>query len=197
MRKSLALLLTGAMLSFPSIKAGVNAIPYKNNLENKTEIFAKNETKNIPDTLIYKKYVEDIKAPRYKLAPENCARYLIKSAKKLFGKEYVSANAWNMQYHNEVISKVNDSSDIINLIKKEKLTPGMAVGFYNSKSKYKNYKDEKRKKVTCTHIALYVGLNKDFKPEFIHQNGKKINKSTITQMYKLGYKPKIILDAIE
>ena len=127
---------------------------------------------------------------------EECSGYLRNSAYKLFEKNYSWGHSWNMKYHNKIVSSANDSSDIYNLIIKEIMKPGMAIGFYNPKSRYKNKKDERGKKVQYTHIALYVGVNEKLEPEFVHLEGFNRMKSNLKRMLLKEYKPVIILDEL-
>jgi len=194
MKKTFAYLLVLGMLALPRIQANVGETPRESFLEKKVKT-EKQIDLSKPDTTIFKEYIQSIKAPKYRLKSENCAGYARRAAQKLFKKEYSYGDDWDMVYRNKIISEVKDSTDIYKLINQKNLKPGMIIGFKNPHSNHKNKKDEKRKKVTYTHVALYIGVNKNFEPEFIHQEEKTIKKSTLRQMYKSDYKPIVVLDS--
>ena len=200
MKKEICSLLLFGLSMFPNPKKNLGE-EHELRLRNK-EVFAsmleEKDYNYFNKTEILSKYIQNIKPPKYSSAGfEECQRYLRESAYKLFNKNYSWGHAWNMKYHDKIVSYVNGSSDIYDLIIKEIMKPGMVVGFYNPKSRYKYKKDEKRKKAEFTHVALYVGVNGKLEPEFIHQEEWRRKKSTLKQMCKSGYSPMIVLDELD
>ena len=137
---------------------------------------------------------DKIKQPYFRLNPSHCSKYARLSAKKLFKKEYIAEDAWNLKYANKTIydfkenETLNDSTTyetLKDLIIKGTLEPGMIVGAkLDIPAKlYKKYGnrgfDKKRNKIDYTHVMLYIGLNKEKQPEFIQHWGRKIEKITL------------------
>jgi len=175
--------------------AGTSREPSSNQLE---KVIYKENIINIskPDTLTLKEYLQHIRAPKYRLEKESCARYVRKAAETIYRKKYSWGDAWNMMYRNKVVSEIKDSIDIFKLMNTKKMLPGMVMGFKNPHSGNKWKKDDSRKRVKYTHVALYVGVNENFEPEFIHQEGRAIKKSTLRDLQKSEYSPVILLDEL-
>jgi hypothetical protein len=156
---------------------------------------------------------DKIKTPYYKLEPNSCSKYARLSAKKIFNKKYNPGHAWDLKYDNKTIYEfkddeiTNDSTiyeSLKNLIINETLKPGMMItakrdmrpGEYK---RYKSYralgKDKKGNKIEDTHVILYLGINNEKKPEFLHYWDNKREKITIEKFKKRkNLKPTSILD---
>ncbi len=154
-----------------------------------------------------------IKIPYYKIDPNSCSKYARLSAKKIFGKEYNPANAWDLKYDNKILYNfhpeeiINDSIIYESLRKKVidgTLKPGMILVTSRDMkpNEYKNYrtyrfpgKDKEGNKIEETHAILYLGINKEGEFEFLNQWVNKIEKMTINDFkHKKNLKPRIILD---
>jgi hypothetical protein len=156
---------------------------------------------------------DEIKVPYYKLAPSSCSKYARLSAKKIFNKKYNPGHAWDLKYDNKIVYQfkeeeiTNDSTIYENLKNKiidGTLEPGMIiVAKRDMKPKeykrYKSYgtpgKDEKGNKIEDTHVILYLGINNNKKPEFLHQWINQKEKITIEDFKeRKNLKPTLILD---
>lgn len=142
-----------------------------------------------------------IKTPFVK-TPKNkgyCSRYAVVSAKKLFNKDYNSANAWDLKYNNPVVYDFEKEKDVKEAIIEDRLHPGMLV---TSKwpvqdiKKYWTYKDKKGfdqmgNPIDATHVVEYAGIGRitDEKildisePIFFHKWGKKTERMTQKQLW--------------
>ncbi len=131
----------------------------------------------------------EIKAPVYNiftgLHPGNCSAYVRKAGAEIFNKNYSFSSAWNRRYHDKVISQVKNFSELDG-----KIEPGMIVGFYNPKSRYNKALDEKGRERKYSHVALYLGDGK-----FAHQLGAKTRVDTASDLEKLGWVPREIIDS--
>jgi hypothetical protein len=138
---------------------------------------------------------DEISAPQYRLDPEHCSQYARLSAKRLFDKEYIGADAWNLRYKNKVAHHLKENEDFKELITNNILRPGMMVGVKqpNNRTSYENKKDLEGNKAKYTHVILYVGLNDSGEPEFIHQYGRKKEKITEKDFEKRKLTPKEII----
>lgn len=138
---------------------------------------------------------DKIVAPYYRSVPSGyCSKYAIKASKNLFGKEFVSQDAWNLRYKNKVVDEIDSIGEIKELIIDDKLTPGMIVGVYNPKSNKNRRKDLERHRIKYSHVVVYAGINKEFEPEFIQQYGRRIEKLTLNELIEKGLTPKEIID---
>lgn len=164
---------------------------------------------------------DEIKTPKYSIekVPDNyCSRYANRSAKKIFKKEYEEDDAWDLKYKNSIIDKFKDDeiisdSTIYESIKNKiidgTLKPGMMVVTKRDLGpkeylKYTSYpkkgykyagKDEKGNKIEDTHVILYIGINKNKEPEFIHKWVDKTERITIDDFKeRKNLKPTYILD---
>ena len=148
---------------------------------------------------LYNKIAEEqstryIRLPHYSLSPNHCAQYARMSAKKLFGKNYWGADAWNLQYSNSVVYEFKGNEDLKDLIINGVLEPGMLVTSSFPVKDIKKYgrrgKDNKGKAIKDTHVIVYDGVNANGVPEFSHQWGSRIQKNTeeeLKQKYNLKF----------
>jgi hypothetical protein len=140
---------------------------------------------------------DEIQPPYYKLNPNMCARYATLAAKNLFDEEYKTGNAWNMRYSNKIAHPLKNKEKLTDLIIDNILRPGMIIGAEQPRSKYKGVKDSQGNKAEYTHVLLYVGLNDNKQPEFIHQFGRRIEKITEKDFEKRKLTPKEIITTKE
>lgn len=172
------------------------------------------------ENLFYQKAEEqssdEIKAPYYKIAPNSCSKYARLSANKLFNKKYNPGHAWDLKYDNKIVYQfkeeeiANDSTiyeNLKNKIIEGTLEPGMMVVAKRDMGpkeykRYKSYgtpgKDERGNKIEDTHVILYLGINDQKQPEFLHQWINQKEKITIEDFKnRKNLKPTIILDTPE
>ena len=135
----------------------------------------------------YKLEKKDLpEAPTYDYPKEYCAAYATRVARDKFGKKFIYSNAWDMRYNNKRIMEIKNNSQINKAIKKGVLLPGMIVGIYYPQSKYLRKKDKTGNPVKYTHLAVYVGIDKNGKPTFYHQFKEKIQKITLEGIESIG-----------
>ncbi len=156
---------------------------------------------------------DEIKVPYYKLSPNSCSKYARLSANKIFDKKYNPGHAWDLKYDNSIVYQfkeeetANDSTIYENLKNKiidGTLEPGMMIITKRDMGpkeyrKYKSYgtpgKDEKGNKIEETHVILYLGINDQKQPEFLHQWINQREKITVEDFKnRKNLKPTIILD---
>ncbi len=149
------------------------------------------------ERLLYQKHLEQnsekINPPIYRLNSDHCSEYALLAARKLFGKEYNWRNTWDLRYKNQVVSEIKNNENILELIINNKLKPGMIVGTKIPNSNYENEIDLEGNKAKYTHVLVYVGINQDNEPEFIHQLGSRIMKSSLLELEKKKFIPKEII----
>jgi len=130
----------------------------------------------------------DFKAPQFTEIKNNlCARY-VRLAARNYGHNFVGADAWDFAEKNKLVAEVNGD------LKKYKsfLTPKKSVvSFFYNKSRY----NKNGRKVT--HVALYVGDNKDGEMVFIENAGSAQRAITYPQLLSKGYNPREIIDPKE
>lgn len=131
--------------------------------------------------------------PKYKLQNNRCAAYVRKAAEDLFKKKYSPADAWNMRYVNRVTGQMEGLTNLEDLEKLQKLTPGSIVGLMNPQSKYKNRADSQGNPVKYTHVVLYLG-EQGGKHYIAHQFDDEIEKTTLEDLVKRGLTPVEILN---
>jgi len=108
--------------------------------------------------------------PRYspdQLPGYNCARYARLSSHFIFGKKFPVAHAWQMREKTKIISKLNENSQLVSLIKKGAVSPGMLLGVF---CKGSHYLAGGR---TYTHLSVYLGAQSN-KHLFLEQIGDEI-----------------------
>lgn len=138
-------------------------------------------------------------------SPPNCARYSRFASEDIFGLKYnydedvkpVKRGAWNYRHYNEGIVSMEKGfslDSLEKLVDSRIIQPGMLVGIYNPKSKYRNGKDVKGDKRAYTHIGVFLGEDSEGKMKIAHQWGKKTQVNTIDWFYEKGLVPKEILD---
>lgn len=202
MKKSIPYI-TSFLMGITPLTSNTGANPDTGNLEKKAIRWSLSETPKPKDNTIgwdaakenvLRRYVQDIEPPDYKLEKSSCAGYLRRSGRDLFGKNYSWGDAWKLRGRNKFISEVKDTSDVKRLIINEEMLPGMAIGFYNPHSEHNNKVDDQGKKTNYTHVALYVGVDKNLNPEFIHHEGNFKRKSTLKELTQSGFKPVFIFD---
>lgn len=176
--------------------AGITALSFgKPNLVYAPEIET-GYTSEIHKQLIWDKLAEEqnadvIKMPYIRTPKSYCARYAIKSAEKLFNKNYNLGNAWDLKYSNPIVYDFDKEEDVKDAIIKGKLTPGMLV---TSKWPVKNIRKYGKKgfdiannPIDATHVIEYIGIGRRTsegfldlpEPLFSHQWGDK--KEVLTQ----------------
>ncbi|MEK6925334.1 MAG: hypothetical protein AABW71_03805 [Nanoarchaeota archaeon] len=106
-----------------------------------------------------------------------CSRYVRFAANDLFGIQYPNANAWDIRDASNVSEiPVNSKEDVIKLAKDRFMKRGMALGLYNPKSKYNNVAQNDG--AGYTHVALYLGMDRDGRMYFADKFGKETRKRT-------------------
>ena len=112
--------------------------------------------KTIPAKIISGSSTKILNVPVYSLesVPEYyCARYVRLAAKELFDKKYPEADAWKMRNKSTIVANINSNEDLVSLVNKNILKPGMIIGLLNPDTKHK------MPKRPYTHMAIYLGKN--------------------------------------
>lgn len=188
---------------------GYRRLSDSKNLRNITKNkIPKNVRNTIQEIVSYAGEKDTLYVPIYSLnlrgvPPTHCSRYSRFAAEDLFNLDYKKdslsdgVDAWNLRYHNKIIETSDNFSkdNLEELVSEEIIQPGMIVGFYNPKSKYKNGKDEKGKKRLYTHVGVYLGQGEDGEMKFAHQWGSKTQVNNLHWFYGKKLIPKEILDA--
>lgn len=201
--------------------ASYNQAKYESYEKSKLERILEEKREKIFEQKVEEQSSDGIKTPKYsreKVPDSYCSRYANRSAKKIFKKEYEEDDAWDLKYKNSIIDKFKDDeiisdSTIYESIKDKiidgTLKPGMMVITKRKMGpkehlKYTSYptkgykyagKDEKGNKIEDTHVILYIGINKNKEPEFIHKWVDKTERITIQDFAKRdSLKPTYILD---
>lgn len=163
-------------------------------MEETIQSYCEKQRESAINYLSYNQNSQAITPPNFKLPPSRCSKYMRKSAKSLFGKEYVPADAWDLQYNNKEVHQIKENENMEDLIIKGVLKPGMVIGAkwpVKDIRKYGNKgKDIKGKPIEYTHVVGYLGFNKDKEPEFLHQWGSKKEKATqkeLEEKYKIEF----------
>ena len=122
-----------------------------------------------------------------------CSRYARLAARDMFGINYPSADAWDIRDDSKV-SKIplnNSQKEIISLVVRDILKPGMLIGVYNPKSAYNARAKEDG--AGYTHVMLYIGQgNGEF--YFADKFGKKTRtKVSLTDVVESGLEPREVL----
>ena len=140
------------------------------------------------DKAIKEQSTKDLNKPYYHIKPNHCSKYARLSTKKVFGKKYNGADAWNLQYSNPVIYEFKGNEKIKDLIIDEILKPGMLLGSkwpVKNIKKYGKYgKDIKGNPIEYTHVVTYWGINDKKEPLFLHQWGRNQELKTEKELKK-------------
>lgn len=186
---------------------------YKEYENSRLEKLLKEHRENLFNQKVEEQSSDEIKVPYYKLSPNSCSKYARLSANKIFDKKYNPGHAWDLKYDNSIVYQfkeeetTNDSTIYENLKNKivdGTLEPGMMIITKRDMGpkeyrKYKSYgtpgKDEMGNKIEETHVILYLGINDQKQPEFLHQWINQREKITIEDFKaRKNLKPTIILD---
>lgn len=88
--------------------------------------------------------------------PNMCSRYVRKAGEDLFGKEYPSADAWELRDFLGIDEmKVGSFENLKDLEMNGRLKPGMILGVHNPKSKYNQRAQQTG--AGYTHVMIYLG----------------------------------------
>ena len=162
------------MRTFSYLIAGATlaglVIGNRNSQENSQEInlSVKNSAEDVPFGPVYST----------NSVPANmCSRYVRVAAKDLFGIQYPHANAWDIRDHATVSEiPIKSKEELIKLAKEGFMKRGMALGLYNPKSKYNDVARDDG--AGYTHVALYLGMDKEGKMYFADKFGKETRERT-------------------
>jgi hypothetical protein len=179
------LLLYSFLMNFPI--QNLNTIDIKN--KNNKEYFS-TEQKGNGEIL-----ADTIYLPKIRVKPSHCSEYAVKSAKDIFGKEYIRQNAWNLRYYNKIEKSIENSDSLYSYLSKREFSEGVIIGMYNPHSKYNRKYDFNRKRVKYSHVVLYIGLDSLQNPQFIHQWGRKKEKVGLEGLLEKGLRPVEVLDS--
>jgi hypothetical protein len=199
--------------SFTNDKSGYEKLKYETYEASRLEKLLKDYREDMFEEKAEEQSSDEIKVPYYKLASSSCSKYARLSAKKIFHKTYNPDHAWDLKYDNKTVYEFKEneiqndsiiSESIKNLILYDILKPGMMiVSKRDMKPKehrrYKTYsspgKDKKGNNIENTHVLLYLGINDNKEPEFLHQWINKREKITIEDFKdRKNLKPTLILD---
>ncbi|MEK6894656.1 MAG: hypothetical protein AABX10_04285 [Nanoarchaeota archaeon] len=106
-----------------------------------------------------------------------CSRYVRFAADYLFGIEYPRADAWNIRNAPNIDEiPVNSKEGVLKLAKEKVMNGGMILGLYNPKSSYNTI--ALNSGAGYTHVALYLGMDRDGRMYFADKFGKETRKRT-------------------
>lgn len=146
----------------------------------------------------------EVKIPIYIHIPRsNCARVARTIAMEVFGKDYSTRvnygtgqrypNAWDYRYAYKTKGLLNSSireleEDINRLQINESLSPGILFGISNPDSPYKNERDIVGRRVSYTHLAVFLGKDEADRSFFAEQLDDKIQIVSAREVSKRGHK---------
>jgi len=113
-----------------------------------------------------------------------CAGYAIALARNKFKKNYPYEDAWNLKYFCTSL-EVKDSTYFKEMIRMNIIHPGDLIGAYYPQSKENNKLDKFGNKREYTHLAIYLGLNKNSQPIFQHKRKSKIEQLSLIEFEKM------------
>jgi len=120
----------------------------------------------------------------FKLGPFNCSKLTRLIAEKLFNLNYSPSAAWDRRYHCEQViplsGELNRYSD--------QLEPGSIVGIKIPNSEYNKGKDEQGKERAYSHVAIYIGKDKDSNPLFADQYKTRVRVQNLSKLEKENLK---------
>lgn len=184
-----------------SVATGPNEFAFPNSLETDYSKKVSNleKTLKVSNDFAIPEYDSIPALAKFKLNSLNCARYVQKAAQKYYGEidSFPQRDAWNMRYASEIVVQLTSKDkyrEIKDLREEGILRPGMILGLYNPKSKYRNTLDESGKKAKYTHVVLYVGKDKNGNLLFDHQWNKKTLRVNTGWLKEKGLRPVEILD---
>ena len=124
------------------------------------------------------KELTSVKVPVYspEIVPKGyCSRYVRLADKDLFNVSVPACDAWNMRYDMLLAEEFSDDweKDIAVTVERNEIKPGMLTGIFYPKSRHLEKKDEKGSKVKYTHIALFIGIDKNGASVFAEKFGKR------------------------
>lgn len=117
--------------------------------------------------------------PLWKVKPNHCALYA-RLITESMGNEINRGNAWDLVKNNENYK-----------YGEQELSPGDLVGLYHAESAYRKGKNGEEREYS--HVATYLGKNKEGKEIYAEQRGKKSRITTLDQFQKYGWEPKRII----
>lgn len=178
------------LFSGTNIDSSVNI---KNSLNNPAQ--SKGIRMKIPWEKDFDKIPKQIKFN--KLEKDKCASYALLSSQENFGYKYWWKDAWNIRYSSDTES-ISSSDELYALRIKGSLKQGYLVGFYYPDSPRNGEIDCQGNKRAYTHVAIFMGKNKNGKLVFDHQIGKKQERKTLEELSdNYSMKPIEIINPIE
>lgn len=147
------------------------------------------------DRAVREQDADKVMKPYFKLKPSHCSQYARLSAKKLFGKKYNGADAWNLKYNNPVVYDFDKEKDVKEAILDDKLKQGMLITSRWPVKNIKKYGEEgldmNNEPIESTHVLEYIGIGKNTdkgvlnspEPIFIHQWGSRMERKTQKQLW--------------
>ncbi len=128
------------------------------------------------------------------LRPGKCSAYVRKAAKELFGKDYAITNAWDRIYEDNLVAAVSDFDEVRDMIQREIMLPGMALGVNLPHKDSSKITDKHGNVALYRHILLYLGNGRQTGvPQFAHQEGSKTHVDSLEYLAQKGYKPKAVI----
>ncbi len=185
MKNSKQLLLASLLIfTLPFLNSCPNTFLRKKestNFQKFTEQIIQREKQNNLETKVKKnKILKD--APSYKgYSNGHCAGYAISVARDYFNKNIYFAPAWDAGYANRITRKISGNEEFKKLALENKISPGVIVGTFYSKSFYLNKRDMKGNKVKYTHLMVYAGIENG-EPIFYHQFIDKTEKIKLSKL---------------
>ena len=134
--------------------------------------------------------------------PNFCARYVRLAGERLFGTNFVAANAWDMHRHHQATFRFDDqrrragsisqqelnyfTGQARNAFQSGQINQGTAIRFWNPNSRWRGN--------DVTHVALVLGTNAQGEVLIGHQYGSRYYQETLPQMMaRTNNRPRDIL----
>lgn len=119
--------------------------------------------------------------PLWKVKPNHCSQYA-RMITESMGNKINPGNAWDLVKNNENYK-----------YGEKELSPGDLVGLYHPESSYRKGKNGEEREYS--HVATYLGKNKENQEIYAEQRCKVSRITTLEQFKKYGWIPKRIIKA--
>jgi hypothetical protein len=188
MKRNDILGIIGSSLLGLALGAGVGSCGknYNNSVENAIKEPARVEKVEKLADLVLDKILEGRVYSSSQVPANMCSRYVRLVAKDLFGIAYPGVDAWELRNSPGIDEiPVKSNKDLEKLAEFEFLLPGMVLGLYNPQSKYNSRAEESG--AGYTHVALYLGRDKNGKLYFSDKFGKNTRtRVSLDEMLEMG-----------
>lgn len=133
--------------------------------------------------------------PEFEIPEMYCSQYVRLAAKKLFGKKFSKADAWDRRYKDILVCSVSCNDELAQLAEQGILEEGMIIGVFNPQSMHLMRKDMTGKPIAYSHNALYLGRAAGEELVFAEQFGRKTRVSILQDYTRRMLGIKEVLDS--